>query len=102
MNMSATLCPTTGTSKDEMVGFSKNPTWLDDNRQGNPPVLFHKVSLSETSGVDLAADVRKEIASEIRKIVGVVVNAVDDYLAKGSQVAVPWTRRHLPVLVQLL
>jgi hypothetical protein len=91
-----------GTSKDEMVGFSKNPTWLDESRQGNPPVLFHKASLSETSGFDLAADVRKEIASEKRKIVGVVVNAVDDHLAKGSQVAVPWTLRHLPVLDQLL
>jgi hypothetical protein len=75
---------------------------LGVSRQGQPPVLFHKASLSETSGSDLSADVRKEIASDKRKIVGVVVNAVDDHLAKGSQVAVPWTLRHLPVLDHLL
>jgi hypothetical protein len=91
-----------GTSKDEIVGFAKNDHLLGMSRQGQPPVLFHKASLSETSGSDLSADVRKEIASDKRKIVGVVVNAVDDHLAKGSQVAVPWTLRHLPVLDHLL
>lgn len=93
---------TAGTGKDEIVGFAQNPHILAVCRQGQLPVLFHKASLSETSGFDLGADVRKEIASEKRKIVGVVVNAVDDHLAKGSQVAVPWTLRHLPVLDQLL
>jgi hypothetical protein len=91
-----------GTSKHEIVGFAKNDYLLGASRQGQPPVLFHKASLSETSGTDLSADVRKEIALEKRKIVGVVVNAVDDHLAKGSQVAVPWTLKHLPVLDHLL
>jgi len=30
------------------------------------------------------------------------VNAVDDHLLKGEQVAVPWTLRHIPVLSHLL
>jgi PglZ domain-containing protein len=91
-----------GSSKDEIVGFSKNPELVRVCRAGYPPLLFHKASLSETSGLDLAADVRKEIASEKRKIVAVVVNVVDDHLTKGDQLAVPWTLRHMPVLEQLL
>ena len=31
-----------------------------------------------------------------------MVNAIDDHLAKGSQIEVPWILRHIPVLEQLL
>ena len=64
-------------------------------------MLFHKAGLAE-AGADLAANLKKEIASPKRKIVGVVVNAVDDHLAKGEQVAVPWSLKHIPILGQLL
>ena len=50
----------------------------------------------------LAADVRKEIGSAHRKIVGVVVNAVDDNLLKGQQIDVRWSRDEIKVLPALL
>jgi hypothetical protein len=65
-------------------------------------VLFHKSTLTESTGRNLAPEVRDEIASEKRQVVGVVVNAIDDHLAKGSQIEVPWILRHIPVLEQLL
>jgi len=91
-----------GASRDEIIGFSKNAELLKVCRAGNPPVLFHKASLTEMSGLDLAPDVRKEIASDKRKVVGIVVNAVDDNLAKSDQVAIQWGLKHIPVLEQLL
>jgi cell division septation protein DedD len=46
--------------------------------------------------------VRKEIGSAHRKVVGVVVNAVDDNLLKGQQIDVRWSRDEIKVLPALL
>jgi PglZ domain. len=91
-----------GASRDEISGFSKNAELLKVCKAPNLPVLFHKASLTEMSGLDLAPEVRREIASDKRKIVGIVVNAVDDNLAKSNQVAIQWGLKHIPVLEQLL
>jgi hypothetical protein len=58
--------------------------------------------LTDAGGASLGAELRREIASLKRRIVGAIVNAVDDHLLKGEQVVVPWTLRHVPVLNQLL
>ena len=42
------------------------------------------------------------IADPDHRVVGVVINAVDDHLAKGDQVRVPWTARHIRPLEKLL
>ena len=91
-----------GSSVDEISGFKNNPSLAQISRSTHPPVLFHKGTLTESTGRNLAAEVRDEIASEKRQVVGVVVNAIDDHLAKGSQIEVPWILRHIPVLDQLL
>ena len=91
-----------GSSVDEMSGFKNNLFLAQISRTTHPPVLFHKGTLTESTGRNLAAEVRDEIASEKRQVVGVVVNAIDDHLAKGSQIEVPWILRHIPVLDQLL
>jgi hypothetical protein len=90
----------TGTSAAEAKGFAGNGDLLRVTGMENPPTLFHKAGLTEV-GADLAVDLKKEIASTKRKVVGVVVNAVDDHLAKGEQVAVPWNLTHIPILEQL-
>ena len=71
-------------------------------RSGSPPVLFHKPTLQGAEDAVLAADVRKEIASPHRKIVGVVINAVDDNLLKGEQIDMRWSRDAIKVLPSLL
>src|SRR5262249_1461973 len=80
-----------GNAATEATGFAEHPGLLSTCRSGFPPVLFHKASLQETGDASLAVDVRKEIGSAHRKIVGVVVNAVDDHLLKGEQIDTRWT-----------
>jgi hypothetical protein len=61
------------------------------SRPAYPPQLFHKPDLVAPGGVGLAPAVRQEIARATRQVVGVVINAVDDHLARGDQVRVRWT-----------
>jgi len=91
-----------GGQDNEKAGFAEHPTLVDRSRSGSPPVLFHKAGLSETEDTVLTSEVLKEIASTNRKVVGVVVNAVDDNLLKGEQIDIRWTRDEIKVLPALL
>lgn len=91
-----------GSQADEKVGFSEHPALVERSRSGSPPVLFHKAGLQELDDSVLAAEVRKEIASTHRRVVGVVVNAVDDHLLKGEQIDTRWSRDEIKVLPALL
>jgi hypothetical protein len=92
---------TKGSSADEAAGFESHEA-LRNIARAKPPVLFHKNRLTEAGRNELAADLCEELASEKRKIVGVVVNAVDDHLLKGEQLNVSWDLNHIPVLEHLL
>lgn len=91
-----------GAANDEQVGFAEHPALLARCRTGSPPLLFHRATLQEAEDALLAADVRHEIGSAHRKIVGVVVNAVDDHLLKGGQIDTRWSRDEIKVLPALL
>jgi len=91
-----------GAMADEKIGFAEHSALLARCRNGSPPVLFHKAGLQEGEDAVLAPEVRKEIASTHRKIVGVVINAVDDHLLKGEQIDTRWTRDAIKVLPSLL
>ena len=91
-----------GHSANEKSGFAEHPALLRACRSGFPPVLFHKAALHESDDASLAADIRKEIGSSHRRIVGVVVNAVDDHLLKGEQIDTRWSRDEIKVLPVLL
>ena len=66
------------------------------------PVLFHKGLLPDPNSTELSEDLRKEINSPKRKLVSVIINAVDDHLARSDQVLFPWTVAHIPILDKLL
>jgi hypothetical protein len=51
--------------------------------------LFHKGDLVASGGVGLADAVRVEIGGR-RRIVGVVLNAIDDFLSRGDQIHPRW------------
>jgi len=91
-----------GASANEKAGFSEHPALLRACRNGTPPVLFHKAALQTLGEAGLAADIRREISSVERRIVGVVVNAVDDHLLKGDQIDTRWSRDEIKVLPALL
>jgi hypothetical protein len=74
----------------ERNGFSSSPALVAISRPAFPPLLFHKGDLVQAGGGGLAETVRTEIARTTRQIVGVVINAIDDHLAKGDQLRVHW------------
>ena len=94
------LC--TGTADNEAAGFAGHAGLRSQCRSGSPPVLFHKVALQEVADASLAANVREAIASTQKRVVGVVINAVDDHLLKGEQLDLRWTRDEIKVLPSLL
>ena len=84
---------------DEQTAFAAHRGLLDASSGGKVPVLLTKADLSADT---LSAVVREEIAAPKRRIVGVIVNAVDDHLAKADQIDVRWTLDTIPVLGALL
>lgn len=91
-----------GAAHDEAAGFAEHPALRASSRSTHPPILFHKGSLQETDDAILSHEVRKEILSAHRKVVGVVINAVDDHLLKGQQIDTRWSRDEIKVLPALL
>ena len=92
----------TGDSGDERHGFESHQSLRASCKSGSPPRLFHKAALTEAGDISLASDVRNAIASPDNRVVGVVVNAIDDHLFKGEQIDVQWTRDQIRVLPSLL
>lgn len=89
---------TRGTATDEAKGFAAQAGLSQPG--GAAPRLFHKKAIAdEHSG--LAEDLRDEIAGS-RRTVGVVVNAIDDHLARSEQIATRWSIREVPALRLLL
>lgn len=91
-----------GHSGTEQAAFDAHPALRAASRGGLSPVLFQKSSLHGDDDAILPGDVRSEINSANRRIVGVVINAVDDLLGKGEQLGHRWTRDSIPVLWALL
>ena len=91
---------TSGNASKEKDGFSRHDGLRSACASGAPPVLFH--NLRETGAAGVSPRVTAAIADPDHRVVGVVINAVDDHLAKGDQVRVPWTARHIRPLEDLL
>jgi hypothetical protein len=94
-------CLAQGGQSEAIAGFTTHPGLVKASRNTGNPLLFHKAELSEGAGNDLAAELRKTIASN-RRVLGVVINAVDDHLLKGDQVQPRWTVEYIRVLQSLL
>lgn len=67
-----------------------------------PPVLFHKKEVSEGMRGVVGDDLSKAIVSEKNRIVGVVINAIDDFLSKGDQTPMVWSISRISYLGSLL
>ena len=75
-----------GTPRREKAGFARHPELLDASQSGRPPVLFHKADLTDGAAEGLAAPVRAALGDARQRIVGIVLNAIDDHLAKSEQI----------------
>ena len=93
---------TAGNASKEKDGFARHDGLRSACAPGAPPVLFHKGDLREAGVAGVSPRVIEAVADPDRRVVGVVINAVDDHLAKGDQLPVPWTARYIGPLEDLL
>lgn len=80
-----------GSSVHEKAGFANHTALRSVSRPSRPPVLYHKGELTDAAAQGLSLAVREAIANPEQRVVGVVINAVDDHLAKSEQLRVKWT-----------
>ncbi len=91
-----------GDAAVEKAGFTSHTGLLQVSKAGKPPVIFHKATLQETDDISLSSPIRAEIANLDRRVVGIVVNAIDDHLLKGEQLNIGWNLDTIRVLGPLL
>jgi hypothetical protein len=88
-----------GTEKGE---FSNNDFVFQASGSQVRPKLFLKGDLQEEGHSGLATEVRTAIADKKCRVIGVVVNAVDDHLDSGDQVIFTWSIDRIKPLRELL
>lgn len=91
-----------GNAEDERRGFAEQPGLREASNAGWPPRLFHAAELEEPGRQGLAARVAEALADLRQRVVGVVVNAVDDHLAKDDGSVRTWSVEAIRVLGDLL
>ena len=84
----------------EREGFASHEGLREVSRGSGAPLLLHQRDLAD-DGSGLPVEVRGAVDSG-RRVVGVVVNAVDDFLSAGAQQRPRWTTAEIPVLRALL
>lgn len=92
--------PMRGSQHDEKRAFASHPGLRGVSSRSHP-VLFHKAELRSPADGGLAASVRDEVAGGGRRIVGVVINAIDDDLDQ-DQTRVRWQASTIGPLGPLL
>jgi PglZ domain len=93
---------TNGDQGSEKRNFEDHPALKACCDRKNPPVLFHKKEATEGMRGVVGDDLSKAILSDKNRIVGVVINAVDDFLSKGEQMPMLWTISRISPLGSLL
>jgi hypothetical protein len=91
-----------GNSAVELAGFAQHPDLLSACKSGRPPLLFHKADIRGVREDGLLPEMQTAIAHTDNRVVGVVINAVDDYLLKGDQLDIRWKRDSIRPLAGLL
>jgi hypothetical protein len=91
-----------GTQAAERDGFTMHAGLRTASAGQKAPVLFHKSQLVGPAGVALSDEVRSAITDTSQRVVGIVVNSVDDHLSRGDQVRVEWTLESLGPLPWIL
>lgn len=91
-----------GTQSKEKPGFTKHPALLQHCKRNAPPLLFHKDALQSCEASVLSNELHGAIGSKTNRVIGLVINAVDDLLSKGEQVDIAWTCDRIKVLHPIL
>lgn len=98
--LSGTLA--SGDANSEKKAFTNHPLLKKVASSRFPPVLLHKQDIQESGGRSLAAASRALIASTEHRVVGAVINAIDDQLSSSGQISIEWGMDAIPILRQVL
>jgi hypothetical protein len=91
----------TGGREIEIDGFRAHSSLRAANG-GRAPTLLHKIDVSAQGGHSIDPAARAMIADPAARIVGAVVNSIDDHLTRGDQVRVHWGLTSIRPLAALL
>jgi hypothetical protein len=91
-----------GAADEEKRLFTEHPALSAACARRHPPVLLHKAELTEGSRGGLSEQASQVILNADKRVVGVVINAIDDRLAGAQQVRDRWTIEHIKPFGALL
>ena len=91
-----------GNAAAEKAGFARHRELRGTSLAGRHPLLFHKGDLIGDAAEGLAAPVRDALRDGRQRIVGIVLNAVDDHLAKSEQLHLSWRIESVRLLPTIL
>lgn len=91
-----------GQASDEVRGFAEHAAISNAGRPDFSPKLFHKAALEGIADASLAVEIRDAITNSKQRVLGIVINAVDDHLDKGDQTDPIWNIQHIRALEPIL
>lgn len=89
-----------GVARHEVKRFQAHEGLRRVSKAGRPALLFHKAGVEQSHQLDL--DASAAIADLENRVVAVVINAIDDALAKSEQIRIDWTIETIPLLAEVL
>ncbi len=89
-----------GAASQEKQAFAQYEAFKRASNANKPPVLLHKAGLEHSH--QLSGEAADAIADPEQRVVGIVINAIDDALAKSEQVRIDWTMESIPLLADVL
>lgn len=89
-----------GAQGAEKAGFAAHPGLREAGTAGGPPLLLHKGELSD-DGTTMSTLLRDELFGP-RRVVGLVINAVDDELSGAVQRRGGWRLAEIPLLAAVM
>lgn len=89
-----------GVARQETQAFTAHEALRRASREKQPPLLFHKAGVEQSH--QLSQEVSTAIADTSHRVIAVVINAIDDALAKSDQVRIDWDVETIPLLAEVL
>ena len=91
-----------GGQSTESNGFEKKLMELGVLKSRDQAHLFHKAEVDGTRPGGLSPDIRSALANDDNRVVGVVINTIDDQLSGSDQISLDWDLDTIAPLRSLL
>jgi hypothetical protein len=92
---------TQGDQAVEKRAFAQHAGLCSQASNAFPPRLFHKGDIRAADGA-LESDLMAALLEPRQRVLGIVLNAVDDHLDSGGQVHIRWTAERIGPLLKIL